>query len=243
MKGQQYFEDRPWLCEVIASLCLTVCVCAFLSLSTIALNRYCYICHVKVYQMCFGRRRNIIWCIACWIGGFAVDLSKTIGWGDRYFDQKSMQCIWNRKVSESYTMFLGFGVMAVPLILMVVAYILIFYRVYRSRLQLLKFRSPSGSAPSAARGKVSKQEITKIVRQCRSVFLITTAFIVCWAPYICVILIDIEDQLPLWVHLWVTFLAHLHSVLNTPIYWLSSGTLRKAFYGVFSQLGWRKETT
>ncbi len=45
VKGKEFFENLPVLCEAIACLCLTACICAFLSLSSVSLHRFIYVCH------------------------------------------------------------------------------------------------------------------------------------------------------------------------------------------------------
>ncbi|KAK7507795.1 hypothetical protein BaRGS_00000760, partial [Batillaria attramentaria] len=53
VKGEQWFDDKLWLCETIAAFCLTACFCAFLSLTLASLNRYVFICHNTLYDKFF----------------------------------------------------------------------------------------------------------------------------------------------------------------------------------------------
>ena len=59
--------------------------------------------------------------------------------------------------------------------------------------------------------------------------LVVVMYIICWMPYVLVVTIDHTDRLPLWTHLWATYLAHLHSSLNFIIYAVNSKDMRLAF--------------
>lgn len=49
IRGEQFFDDKPILCEVIASMCLTACFAAFFTLGSITMARYLYVCHHELY--------------------------------------------------------------------------------------------------------------------------------------------------------------------------------------------------
>ena len=66
------------------------------------------------------------------------------------------------------------------------------------------------------------------VYMCKSSFILVCAFCICWGPYCIVLLVDFADDLPMWLHLWVTYLAHLHSAINWLIYWLTNKKFRQA---------------
>ena len=64
------------------------------------------------------------------------------------------------------------------------------------------------------------------IRSCRSLLVVFLAFCVCWLPYAVMIAVDLNDQLPMPVHLWVTWLAHLHSSINWIIYLITNSSFR-----------------
>ncbi|KAL5018798.1 hypothetical protein ScPMuIL_004520 [Solemya velum] len=107
LKGQAFFMDNVIFCEVAASVCLTACFCAFMSLSIMTLHRYMYICHPNLHNRLYGRWGCVSLCIACWVGAFLLEMPNFLGWGGHYFDVKSHQCIWDRTASDSYTTFVS----------------------------------------------------------------------------------------------------------------------------------------
>ena len=67
--GKEFFESRPALCDVAATVCLTVCVTALLSIGGMSINRYFFICQGAFYRKHFTLRINILICLICWAAG------------------------------------------------------------------------------------------------------------------------------------------------------------------------------
>ena len=87
-----------------------------------------------------------------------------------------------------------------------------------------------------------RNELKEALRLSRSLFVIVIAFTLTWTPYCVVIIVDFKDHLPMWVHLWVTILAHSHSSLNFFIYGLTNATFRQGFMK-FLTLKWEMWTS
>ena len=67
IKGEAWFSDKPALCELVASVCLTSCFCSLLSIGAISFNRYIHICQSHLYQRIFTKKSVIIMCVALWV--------------------------------------------------------------------------------------------------------------------------------------------------------------------------------
>ena len=228
--GGRWFSKRPWLCEVVASFCLTACFCAFFSLGFLTINRYFFIVHNRTYEKVFSKLRAVFVCGAIWIAAFGMEVGNFLGWGDHYFDAKSMQCIWERTATLSYTVFLAAGLVGGPLLLMILCYVIIFIKVYRSKKELACFNRDLLKVDQTLRA------VKEAVQVCRMMVVVVLAFCVCWLPYIVVISVDMEDKLPLWVHLWATYLAHLHSAINWIIYGITNPAFRKGYKEILASL-------
>lgn len=48
--GKEWFDEQPELCDFIATVCVTACVTALLSIGGVSFNRYVHICHNKHYE-------------------------------------------------------------------------------------------------------------------------------------------------------------------------------------------------
>lgn len=106
---------NTWLCVTVASLCLTVCICVFLNIVSLTVNRWFYICRNETYDKIYTKLFVIINCVGCWIIGLIAEIPNFYGWGGHYFDTKSHQCIWDRTTSRSYTLFVAIGLLSTPL--------------------------------------------------------------------------------------------------------------------------------
>ena len=131
VKGEGWFDDKIWLCETVAAICLTACFCAFLSLTLASVNRFVFICHNAVYDKIFTTKTSVAACVVVWLTAFSFEVPNFLGWGDHYFDPKSHQCIWDRTASLSYTMFVSLALILTPLLVMLLCFILIFRHIYR----------------------------------------------------------------------------------------------------------------
>lgn len=232
--------ERPALCEAIASMCLTACFCAFLSLACITLCRMLYICHNEIYYSVFSKWRCVLICVICWLFGFLFEVGNFLGWGDHVYDQKNHSCIWDRTASSSYTYFVGFFLILGSLTLILLSNIKIFLTIRNTKADL--YRVQMNDAHD------NKNHIWReTVKACRTLFIVTAVFIVCWLPYMIIIVIDIDNtRIPMPVHLFLTMLAHFHSSVNFIIYVRSNKQFRQAFKQTFfcdSKLGSTSSTT
>lgn len=91
LKGEHWFQGRWLLCEVVASMCLTACFCAFLNLTLLTFNRYVFVCWHTWYYRIFKRPVCIFLCVCAWALAFLFEYPNFIGWGDHYFDSKNHQ--------------------------------------------------------------------------------------------------------------------------------------------------------
>ena len=219
IKGQKWFQNRAWFCELTSSICLTACFCAFLNLTLVSLNRYIYICKNKLYYTFFKTRNCIVMCVTTWVLAFLFQFPNYIGWGDHTFDEKNHQCIWDRTKSYSYTLFVSIALIGSPLILMTLAYILIFWRIFQTKINVYSFSIDDGDRLKKAWKDTAKSS--------RTLFILFIVFIICWTPYTTVISWDIADMLPMEVHLIVTLVAHLHSSSTFIVYMLSNKPYRR----------------
>lgn len=208
-----------WMCDFVASMCLTACFCAFLSLTLLTLSRYIYLCHNQLYDKLFNRVTCIIMCVVCWVTAFLFEFPNFIGWGGHYFDQKNHQCIWDRTASLSYTMFVSIGLIGGPLVIMAICYFLIFQQIWETKRDIYKLDSEN---PLRMR-----KAWNETVRSSKTLFCIFIVFVVCWTPYAITVALDVQNNLSTEIHLFVTLLAHFHSSVNCIIYTSGNKRFRK----------------
>ncbi|XP_052763779.1 melatonin receptor type 1B-B-like [Mya arenaria] len=233
VKGERWFQGRWLLCEVVASMCLTACFCAFLSLTLLTLNRYVYVCANGWYHRIYKRPICIALCACAWITGFLMEFPNFVGWGDHYFDKKNHQCIWDRTASFSYTLVVSAGFIGSPLVMMGACFIMIFYKIYKRKKDVFSLNLED---PLRMR-KVWVESL----RSSRTLLVVFLAFVVCWTPYAIVTAMDVNNSFSYELHLFITLLAHLHSSLNFIIYMACNSNFRKQVLRVCmcSMTSWR----
>ncbi|XP_060584622.1 melatonin receptor type 1B-A-like [Ruditapes philippinarum] len=225
IKGEKWFQSRWILCELVASMCLTACFCAFLSLTLMSVNRYVFVCQNKWYQKIFRRPVCIALCMMCWISAFLFEFPNFIGWGGHYFDEKNQQCIWDRTASFSYTVFVSAGLIGGPLLLMGLCFILVFRKIWLTKKNVFSL-----DLEDPLRMRRVWQEA---LRSSRTLVIIFAAFVICWTPYAILTALDVNDTFSTEVHLFATMLAHLHSSLNFTIYMFTNKRFRQSVFSLF----------
>ncbi len=225
VKGKEYFERRPVLCDVIASVCLTACVCALYSIGGVSFNRYINICHGSIYPSVFTLRNNIIMCALFWCVGMVMSLPGLVGWTDNVYDHKLLECIWNRAHSFSYNIFFTAGVVVTPVFIISFSYICIFLHVRAS-----KRKVDIASTQTANKSPGNPLKLAK------TLFIIFMIFVCCWAPYSIIVLVDFNDDLPHELHLYILLLAHMHSSLNPIVYAFTNVHFRNGYRMILSLL-------
>ncbi|KAI8797401.1 melatonin receptor type 1A [Biomphalaria glabrata] len=220
LKGEAWFNDKPFLCETVAIMCLTSCFCAFLSLTLASLNRYVFVCHNLLYNRIFTKRLCVLMCITAWVIAFFFEFPNLIGWGRHTFDKKSNQCIWDRTASFSYTLIVSVCLIGTPLLTMTMCYVLIFKKIYSTKANLYRMETDNPD--------LKKKIWSETVKSSRMLFIIFVVFVVLWTPYAVVIAADVNDDMPVALHLFVTMLAHLHSSVNFTVYMVGNRNFRLA---------------
>ncbi|XP_046363962.1 melatonin receptor type 1B-A-like [Haliotis rufescens] len=220
VKGEEWFDDKLWFCQFIATACLTACFCAFLSLTLVSINRYTFVCHRDIYDKIYTRTACVVMCIFAWVIAFLFEFPNHVGWGGHVFDEKNHQCIWDRTASFSYTMVVSVGLIGSPLLLMCLCYILIFCHIYRTKVNIYRIDTDDPER--------MKKAWKETLRTSRTLFVVFSVFVVCWTPYAIVIALDVKDKMSMEVHLFATLLAHLHSSSNFVVYTICNRSFRSA---------------
>ena len=219
--GKNYFDARPALCDVIATTCLCACVTALFSIGGISFNRYFYICRSAYYSRIFTLRNNLLLCASFWMTGIVITLPALLGWTHNVYDEKLMECHWNRTQSLTFTIFFSVGIIFTPISIISVSYVKIylFFRASRERVAM--------SSGLRTQGSVRKNEAA--IKLAKTLFVIFIVFSVCWTPYAIMVLVDYSLNFPPEVLLFTVAFAHMHSSLNPVVYGITNHHFREAY--------------
>ena len=165
---------------------------------------------------------SALMCVAVWLVAVLFDFPSLVdvGWSQKAFDGKSNKCLWDRRKSHSYTLFLVLGGMATPLGIIVIFYTRIFLHMSYAKSKLAKYSMKQYNCNNL---------FLKLLRQARMMLVIFVAFSLCWLPYILILAIDGDDTFPLWVHLFSSLVAHTHASLNFIIYGVANRKIRRSY--------------
>lgn len=109
-----HYKSSPGVCEVLSSVCLTICICTFFNLFYLTFNRYIFIWHNKNYDKIFTQNSTLTMCASSWAFAAFCDLPNYFGYGGHFFDSRSYYCIWDKPARASFTKFIIFGLVASP---------------------------------------------------------------------------------------------------------------------------------
>ena len=221
------YARNPGLCTVIASICYISCTCSLWNIGAIAVNRYVYVCQNQAYNTLFTWRKTVAYTLCIWGICIMADISNFFGWGGHYFDPKISGCTYNRESSFSHVLFSIFIFVMFPMVLVMICYAVIFWTIMKSSARVRKNNKISASKKQVLGRK-------KDIKLLKMLFTIYLTFAVCWSLYTILLLIDFEDNIPVFVYRIAAAMSHTNSSLNSFIYGVMNKNFRDAYRSVLS---------
>lgn len=197
------------------------CICAILNLSMATINRYIFVCHNQMCGKVFNRRNSLSTLCLVWLVSFLLESCNIFGLSGHHYDVKQHSCVWNRVANHTYTLYITFILIMLPLLSVGVLNLLILRKIQKTKMDIYKL-----SDSNQIRGK--KSWLAETLRTSRTIFLLFMVFIFCWCPYVFVIACDSKDVLQEEVYLFVALLVHSHSSSGFIVYWIGSKEFVKA---------------
>ncbi|XP_060603808.1 melatonin receptor type 1A-like [Ruditapes philippinarum] len=226
VKGEEFFDGIPGLCQTVASICTISCVTSLMTIAAMSFNRYVFICLHDKYDRIFKKWNTVCICISFYFIGGILVLLNFADIGDHGFDRKSLECIWDRMATFPYTIFFSITLVWIPSVVTGFCYVKIFLYV-RSHKKRVREQSHA----------INTRQFKRNFHLARTLFIIYAVFITCWAPYALLIVIDSKNTFPHEVHLYITMFAHLHPSLNWLIYLISNKKFADAYKNLLNQCG------
>lgn len=215
LEGEEFFSKIPGFCQMIAFGCTISCVNSLGSIALLSFNRYVFICHHNYYAKIFRKGTCIIMCCCLYAVGLLLVLLNFAGIGGHSFDRKSLECIWDRMETYTYTVVFSVTLVWIPVIVVGFSYLSIFLKVQKSRQNTKHAASKRTSSFSSGLAK--------------TLFIIYVVFAACWIPFALLIVLDKDDTFPHEVHLYITVWAHLHPSINWLVYYFTNTKFEAAF--------------
>ena len=197
---------------------------SLLTIATMSLNRYIYVCHNSHYKKIFSKRNSAIICMSVYCVGLILVLLNQAGIGDHSFDRKSLECIWDRMATYPYTVVYSVTLVWIPCVVIGICYLRLYFFVNMHKKKISNHKKKNGvNSPGAGIPSKPKLQLAK------TFILIYAVFVTCWAPYALLIILDHKDAFLHEVHVYVTVWAHLHPSVNWLIYYFTQRKLADAY--------------
>ena len=129
--------------------------------------RYINICYHNSYHKMFTKRLTLLYCGITWVIGFAVNLPVLLGWADFSYDHKTLNCVWDRLASQSYSIFLPISCIVTPCCLIFFFYFRIFWYASKNKLKVASANSMT-------------KDLSKSLRIAKGLFASFMIFTICW---------------------------------------------------------------
>ncbi|VDI28885.1 melatonin receptor type 1A, partial [Mytilus galloprovincialis] len=224
VEGRPFFMQYPLLCDIIGKVCTVSCIVSLGSITLLSFNRYILICHNSHYEKIFTRRSCIIMCISLYLVGMIMVLLNSAGIGGHGFDDKSLECIWDRMATYSYTVVFSVCLVWIPLIVLGISYLKLFLYVRHKRKQVTSTEN-------------AVHVDNKSLRLAKTIFIVYAVFSICWIPFAMLLVADAKDTFSHEVHLSITVFAHLHPSINWLIYYVTNGNFKTGCLKIFKIRG------
>ena len=229
LEGEQFFERFPRLCQIIASLCTISCVTSLMTIAMMSLNRYVFVCQKEYYRKIFSKKNCVIISVSLYSVGLTLVLLNLTGIGDHSFDRKSLECIWDRMASYSFTVVFSVTLVWIPCLVIGICYLRMYLFVRQhSRKMAEAFNAQKTISQKQPTMRRLKLQVFK------SMFIIYVVFIICWAPYALIMVIDINNTFSHEAHIYITAFAHLHPSINWLVYFNTQKKFALAFRQILS---------
>jgi hypothetical protein len=218
--------DNFYGCLILNCLVVILTQSSIFSLLAIAIERFVAVRHPLRYQEWFSMKTACIIILVLWVGAIVIGLVPAFGWHGTHYDKGS--CQFMIVIDMKYMVYFNFfGGVLIPLIILFIIYIYIFYTV---RKQSQKIAALEIMNDSVSRNNAKAKRNKKAAK---SLAVIVVVFAICWLPLhilntLTVVCPSICSY-PFELLLAAIYLSHANSAINPLLYALGNSGFRRAF--------------
>nr|XP_022912672.1 histamine H2 receptor [Onthophagus taurus] len=229
-----------YACLFTVSLLVVLCTISIFCLVAVSVDRYWAILHPMGYSRNVRTKTALVIIGICWFAGSVIGFLPLMGWynNDAQYNQK---CYFLRVVDMNYLVFLYFGTIITPALLLAAFYAHI-YRVVLKQLRQIVTISPTHGTTTNGRtsggtmlrmlGAAQKRE----VKATQNLSIIVLFFMICWIPLYtvnCVIAFCSDCEINETFMLLCIILSHANSAGNPILYAYHLKDFREALKNLF----------
>ncbi|XP_043910850.1 melatonin receptor type 1C-like [Protopterus annectens] len=190
------------------------------NIAAVAINRYCFICHTKVYDKLYSLKKTYCWLGLTWMLTI-IAILPCVYFDTLRYDPRIYSCTLAQTVSTTYTIVIVVVHFMLPITIVIICYLRIWALVLQVKYQVRKDKKQ----------KLKPHEL----RHFFSMFMVFVLFAVCWGPlnFIALVVVSNPDavttQIPSWLFSSTYFMAYFNSCLNGVLYGLLNKNFRKEY--------------
>ncbi|XP_071493166.1 melatonin receptor type 1A-like [Diadema antillarum] len=220
-----FFLDKPALCEVIGTVCVTSCCGSLWSIASIGINRYVAICHRNLYNRIYTPRTMVFHLALIWSICFLADIPNFFGMGDHQFDPVLLVCTFDYRESYNYNIFLFIFAFCLPMVFIVFSYFKIYTYAQSVSKELHRIRTGEGNCKAKTHSKIR----TTDRRLLRTILMLVVFFCIMWAPFSLIVVIDRDNSFSPLVFILAASLSHTNSSINWLLYCATNKHFREGY--------------
>ncbi|XP_008048972.1 melatonin receptor type 1A [Carlito syrichta] len=217
----------PLHCQLSAFLMGLSVIGSVFSITGIAVNRYCYVCHSLKYDRLYSGRNSLCCVLLIWALTL-VAVVPSLHAGTLRYDPRIYSCTFAQSVSAAYTAAVVVFHFVVPMAIVAFCYL----RIWVLVLQVRRRAKPH------SRPKRKPQDFRNFV----TMFVVFVLFAICWAPLNFIGLavawdpVNVAPRIPEWLFVASYYMAYFNSCLNAIIYGLLNQNFRNEYRRILVSL-------
>ncbi|XP_036984835.2 melatonin receptor type 1A [Artibeus jamaicensis] len=207
-------------CQVSGFLMGVSVIGSIFSITGIAINRYCYICHSLRYDKLYSNKNSL--CCVCLIWTLTLAaITPNLRVGTLRYDPRIYSCTFAQSVCSTYTIAVVVFHFILPMVIVIFCYLRIWILVLQVRRRVKPDQTP----------KLKPEDFRNFV----TMFVVFVLFAICWAPLNLIGLAVASDpasmgpRIPEWLFVGSYYMAYFNSCLNAIVYGLLNQNFRKEY--------------
>nr|XP_035968285.1 melatonin receptor type 1A [Halichoerus grypus] len=214
-------------CQISGFLLGLSVIGSIFSITGIAINRYCSICHSLKYDKLYSNKNSLRHVFLIWMLTL-VAVMPNLRTGTLQYDPRIYSCTFAQSISSAYTIAVVVFHFIVPMTIVTFCYLRIWILVLQVRWRVKPDNKP----------KMKPQDLRNFV----TMFVVFVLFAICWAPLNFIGLavasdpVSVEPRVPEWLFVASYYMAYFNSCLNAIIYGLLNQNFRKEYRRIIVSL-------
>ncbi|TSK28142.1 Melatonin receptor type 1A [Bagarius yarrelli] len=206
-------------CQISGFLMGLSVIGSIFNITSIAINRYCYICHSINYDKIFSKKNTVCYVMLVWVLTFLAIMPNWFVESLQY-DARVYSCTFAQSVSSTYTIMVVVVHFILPISIVTYCYL----RIWSLVIQVRNRVKPDN------RLKIKPHDFRNFL----TMFAVFVLFAVCWAPLNFIgLAVALQPKLgqavPVWLFTASYFMAYFNSCLNAVIYGVLNNNFRKEY--------------